>query len=239
MKRARDIGVAIGVTAMLSALVVVVFGQSASAVPAEELWVGHQVVYGRTSVPFMGDKQTRTDSYLLASVKREGGAIELTQLACKVGFKEIAGVKLEIPTEALLKLPKARIRFEPEQNLMKASPWHVGWHKADIDRDGNPGLSVVVDASICSGKIHVASATRSAAVAQSTPDGMMGKISVHVKQKILGSDSLCLRMFSSDSEEHQTGGFAYRRITEGTTCESLLGKPWPIEARFQAPPLGD
>jgi len=202
-----------------------------------EKWVGHQVVYGKTSVPFMGDKQTRTDSYLLASVTRRGETIELSQLACKVGFKEIAGVKLDIPTDALLRMPKAEICFAPEKGLLKAIPWQVGWNKTDIDGDGAPGLSVDVDASICSGKIHVASSTRSAAVAKMTENGMMGKISVHVKQKILGSDSVCLKMFSSDSEERQTGGFVYQRVPDNTTCKDLLGRPWPVEARFTPPKL--
>lgn len=202
-----------------------------------EKWVGHQVVYGKTSVPFMGDKQTRTDSYVLASVTRRGETVELSQLACKVAFKEIAGVKLDIPTEALLRMPKADIRFEPERGLLKASPWEVGWYKADIDRDGAPGLSVDVDASICSGKIHVASSTRSAAVAKLTENGMMGKISVHVKQRILGSDSVCLKMFSNDSEESQKGGFVYQRVAGDTTCKDLLGRPWPVEARFTPPKL--
>jgi hypothetical protein len=156
----------------------------AMAVTTEEVWVGHQVVFGKTSVPFMGEKETRSDSYLLARVKRAGGVIELEQLACKVSFKEIAGVKIDIPEEALLKLPKARIHFVPEDDLLRAKPWHVGWHKQDIDKDGAPGLSVLVDASICSGKLHVASVTRSAAVAKTTDYGLMGKISVEVKQKV-------------------------------------------------------
>lgn len=231
--------VIIGVTVAIGASLLLFAGEGGAddGASAREKWVGHQVVYGKTSVPFMGDKQTRTDSYLLASVIRRGDTVELSQLACRVTFKEIAGVKLDIPTEALLRMPKAEIRFEPEKGLLKASPWQVGWHKTDIDRDGSPGLSVDVDASICSGKIHVASSTRSAAVAKLTENGMMGKISVHVKQKILGSDSVCLKMFSSDSEERQKGGFVYQRVADDTTCKDLLGRPWPIAARFTPPKL--
>jgi hypothetical protein len=181
----------------------------------------------------MGTKETRSDSYLLAKVKRVNGGIEMEQLACKVTFKEIAGVKVSIPTDALLKLPPAKISFAPDGDGLRASPWHVGWDSEDIDEDGTPGLSVVVDASICSGKLHIASAARSAAVARKTDDAIMGKISVEVKQTVLGADNVCLRMFSSDTVEHQTGAFVYRRVDSGATCVALLKAPWPITARIK------
>ena len=230
---------AIGLAVSAFAMVGLALGEESTAAPApaasQERWVGHQVVYGNTQVPFMGEKQTRTDSYLLADVKRKGNTIALSQMACKVTFKEIAGVKVDIPTRALLRLPKAEILFESRQSVLKAAPWSVGWRSKDIDRDGSPGLSISVDASVCSGKLYVSSNTQSIAVAKPTSDGIVGKIKVHVKQKILGSDNLCLRMFSSDTEEHQTGGFAYRRVSEKTTCEHLLSAPWPVEARVSAP----
>ena len=201
-----------------------------AAAADQEVWVGHQVVFGKTAVPFKGVEQTRSDSYLLAKVQRRGGEIHIEQAACKVTFKEISGVKINIPTDALLKLPSAHITFKSEGDVWRAVPWHVGWTRQDVDEDGTPGLSVEVDASICSGTLHVASSTLSKAVAKDTEDGLVGRISVKVKQDVLGSDNVCLSLFSSDTVERQQGAFIYRRVPSDVTCKGLLEKPWPIKA---------
>ena len=129
-----------------------VLGGSLPSSPSKELWAGHQVVFGKTSVPMMGEKETRSESFVLAEVTRNSNTITLEQIACKVRFKEIAGIGVHIPTAALLKLPRARIRFGmTPKGIGRATPWRVGWQQEDIDRDGAPGLSIAVDASICSG----------------------------------------------------------------------------------------
>jgi hypothetical protein len=56
---------------------------------------------------------------------------------------------------------------------------------------------------------------------------------VEVKQRILGSDRLCLDMFSKDTEETQKGTFVYRRVPAGTTCKTLLKRDWPVRASFK------
>jgi hypothetical protein len=228
----------IGLMVSLPCLMVIVIGArqaSAQSAQSDELWAGHQVVFGETDVPVLGKRETRSDSYLLARVTRRDGNIEIEQIACKVAFKEVLGAKVSIPTDALLRLPAAKFRFSPVDNLMKAEPWSVGWSKQDVDKDSNPGLTVDVDASMCSGKLYVASDTRSAAVGKMLDNdtGMMGKISVRVKQKILGTNSACLKLFSSDSDETQNGGFIYRRVPDGSTCEELLKHPWPIQATIK------
>ncbi len=214
-------------------LVILMFTMASSGSEvAKERWVGHQVVFGKTDVPFMGTKETWTESFLLADVRRDAAGIDIEQVACKVRFKEIMGVKINIPKKALLKLPKARFRFTPQDDkTFKADVWRVGWNKQDVDRDGSPGLTIDVDASICSGKLNVASTTRSAAAAILTKDGMLGKIGVEVKQTILGSNSACLDMFSKNTEETQKGTFVYRRVPAGTTCSDLLKRPWPVNAK--------
>jgi hypothetical protein len=198
-----------------------------------EMWAGHQVVFGETDVPVLGKKETRSDSYVLAKIRRLENRIEIDQTACKVAFKKVLGATVHIPEQALLKLPSARFSFIEEAGNMKAAPWQVGWNKQDVDHDGKPGLTVTVDSGLCGGNLYVASSTRSTASGKMLNDGMMGKISVRVKQKILDSDSICLKMFAADSDEIQNGGFVYRRVQDNASCESLLQQPWPITANVK------
>lgn len=201
----------------------------------EEIWAGHQVVFGETDVPVLGKRETRSDSYVLAKVTRTDGKITISQKACKVDFQEVLGTKVRIPEKALLDLPPAVFSFEPAGEILRAAPWEVGWGRQDVDKDGKPGLTVDVDASVCGGKLYVASTTKSAAYGKMIEggDGMMGKISVRVQQKILDSDSACLKMFAADSDETQNGGFVYRRVVPGASCESLLSQPWPVVAKVK------
>ncbi len=223
------------VSAALLAVGAFTQGTSAAESAREELWAGHQVVFGETDVPVLGRKETRSDSYVLARVTREKGRITITQRACKVDFQEVLGTTVHIPEKALLDLPPATFSFVPHGDILRAAPWEVGWGRQDVDRDGKPGLTVEVDASVCGGKLYVASNTKSAAVAKMLDEGegMMGKISVRVKQKILDADSACLRMFAADSDETQTGAFVYRRVPDSATCASLLRHPWPIRAEVK------
>jgi hypothetical protein len=208
---------------------------SASKSGTGELWAGHQVVFGEADVPVLGKRETRSDSYLLARVTKRDGKITITQKACKVDFQEVLGTKIRIPEKALLDLPPATFSFVPDRDGLRATPWEVGWGRQDVDRDGKPGLTVEVDASVCGGKLYVASTTKSAASGRmlDSGEGMMGKISVRVRQEILDADSACLRMFASDSDEIQTGGFIYRRVADNASCRELLRHPWPVEVKVK------
>ncbi|MDJ0766508.1 MAG: hypothetical protein QNJ97_26275 [Myxococcota bacterium] len=198
----------------------------------DELWALHQVVWGSTDVPFLGAKQTRTETFALARVTRSESFIDIEQVACKMAFKKVAGVEVQIPSQALLRLPPARFRFHRGKKGFIAKPWKVGWQQADIDQDGHPGMSVYVDAPICSGRLHVASKTVSSAQGNLTKTGMTGKIQVDLTQNILGSNSFCLTLFSSDCREKQSGFFAYRRVDPNTTCRTLLKNRWPVRLKF-------
>lgn len=208
---------------------------SASNSEIVEMWAGHQVVFGETDVPVLGKRETRSDSYVLAEVTQKDGNLRFVQKACRVDFKEVLGAKVHISEKALPALPAATFTFSKSGETLKAAPWRVGWERQDVDKDGKPGLTVEVDASICGGKLFVSSDTRSAAEGKllDNGEGMMGNISVRVRQKILDTDSACLKMFASDSDEIQSGGFVYRRVPDTATCENLLKSPWPIEAKVK------
>lgn len=219
--------------AILSLLVALLLTSSGSTLAGEvtiETWAGHQVVIGEKTIPFLGRRQTRTDSYVIAQVTRADSVLRLKQLSCKVWFKKVAGVMVSMSNETLAQLPPAIIEFTLSGQIGRAIPWQVGWTGDDIDDDGAPGVSVTVDSSQCSGKLHLASNTESRATGTITRDGMVGNISVTVSQKVLGADSRCLRWFSADSTEHQKGTFAYRRISPDATCASLLQTRWPIRS---------
>ena len=226
------------VTALSAAAVL--FGAGTPAPRADEtrtveMWAGHQVVFGVTNVPVLGKRETRADSYVLAKVTKENGKITFEQRACRVAFKKVVDAQVRIPEKALLELPAATFSFTPSGEILKAVPWQVGWGREDVDHDGKPGLTVDVDSSICGGKLYIASDTRSAAHAKLIDDGegMMGKISVRVRQKVLDSDSACLKTFSENSDETQNGGFIYRRVQDDASCRSLLQGPWPIEVTIK------
>ena len=192
-----------------------------------EVWALHQVVVGRTKIPILGSRQTRTETFGLARVTITPDGIDVKQVACRVAFKKVAGVQVRIPGSALTRLPAAQFRFTRRGTEHVAAPWAVGWSDQDVDGDGLPGMTVVVDAALCGGRLRVASQTVSSARGWAHRSGMSGKIRVEVKQRILGSSSLCLKLFARDSREVQTGRFVYRRVDPRATCRSLLRTEWP------------
>ena len=134
--------------------------------------------------------------------------------------------------ETIARLPKAHIVLEekPDGSLV-AAPWSTGWEMEDIDADGFPGATVQISGTSCSGDVYVSSHTQTALLSgHATDDGATGEVSLRLKQKILGAKGLCLKLMAGDSDENQTGAFAYRRVEPGTTCQSLAGKPWPVKA---------
>ncbi len=226
----------VAVSIFLLLFIVDISALNASTSDKHEIWVGHQVVFGETVIPVLGKRETRSDNFLLAKVIRKDNSIEILQTACKVEFKEIIGTKVAIPEDALLKLPWTKIVFNRGIEVidaLKADPWQVGWGKEDIDQDGNPGLTVHVDSSLCKGQLYVSSSTNTSAFGQLIEGGMMGKVHVRVKQKILGTNSACLKLFSSDSDETQTGAFVYQKARNNTTCKQLLSGAWPVTANIK------
>ena len=200
---------------------------------AEEptLWVGHQVVHGARNIQFLGDITTKAESFLLARITRSEGGIEIRQQPCAVDIAETAGTKVHMSQEATKRLPEAIIKFaRKDTHALKAQPWSVRWGEEDVDEDGNPGLTIRVDSPVCDGDVYVASETISIANGMLQGNTLRGKIRVRVKQKILGASSYCLQVASQNTDEQQSGSFIYKPIPEGTTCASLAGKTWPVQA---------
>lgn len=206
--------------------------ESAAAEPRIEVWAGHQVSNGKRKIPLYGEKETHTENYFIAEVHRTPARIDIRQKTCRIDIRPIKGVTPTMKPETIARLPKTHIVLEekPDGSLV-AAPWSTGWESEDIDADGFPGATVQISGTSCSGNVYVSSQTQTALLSgRATDDGATGEVSLRLKQKILGAKGLCLKLMAGDSDETQTGSFAYRRVEPGTTCQSLAGKPWPVKA---------
>jgi hypothetical protein len=211
--------------------------QGASRLDALELptlWAGHQVTFGRREIPFKGEVETRMDSFVIARLERNGELVELHQTACDVRFSKVAGVVVHMDAQAL---PRTRMVFSvaedathgaAEASLVGRSV--VAWASEDLDDDGHPGVTVRVQAPVCSGELYVSSRSKTKATATIGPTRLAGRAKVHVKQRILGAEGACLSAVAEHTDEHQSGPFAYVPVPEGTTCEMLVRQGWPVFA---------
>lgn len=188
---------------------------------------------GRRWVPILGQLATRTDSYVLAQVVRQRGALVLEQRTCRMDFAPVAGARFAFDRRALPNLPVARLTFsQGAAGLWRAAPWIVAWDAAaDPEADGQPGARIDVTAPLCAGALQVAS--RAVSVAQGrrlASGGLVGQIAVTVTQRILGASGLCLRAVAHDSREQLSGFFAYAPVAATATCAGLLAQGWPVRA---------
>ena len=206
--------------------------EGTAAEPRIEVWAGHQVSNGKRKIPLYGEKETHTENYFLAEVHRTASRIEIRQKTCRIDIRPIKGVTPTMKTETIARLPKAHIVLdEKPDGSLAPTQWSTGWESEDIDADGFPGATVQISGTSCSGDVYVSSyAATSLLSGRATDDGATGEISLHLKQKILGAKGFCLKLMAGDSDETQTGTFAYRRVDPGTTCQSLAGMPWPVKA---------
>lgn len=213
---------------LLVTLALLTVGSGASDPAPPELWAGHQVVFGSKKLPLLGTVETRTDTFVLAEVKRTAGGLELVERPCEVRFGEVAGARAEVSKAAVRSIPPARVQYrEVQDGRWIAKAWRSGWDEADHDRDGQPGLTVRIDAPLCGGELHVATDARSIARALGSAGGALtGELRVSVKQRVLGAEGACLGAVASDGEEKLRGWFTYVPVDAGATCESLQAA-WP------------
>ncbi len=193
------------------------------------LWAGHQLVTGAQSAPVIGEIRTRTDSFLLARARRTEAGWEFEQRACRVEIADVAGASVTMarPVE---RLPEARFTLTEKLGAFEGG-WFSLWGREDVDGDGRPGATVIVDAPLCGGTLEVASRTGNFASASPAGGALRGTIRVRVEQWILGTDGACLSLVAKDTDERMTGTFAYAEVPAGTTCATLEGRPWPVRAR--------
>ena len=207
--------------------------EPATAEPRIEVWAAHQVLNGKRRVPIYGDKDTHTENYLIAEVHRSPGHIEIIQKICRIDIAPIKSVLASMKTETVVRLPKSRLSLDEKPDAsLDGAPWSSGWGDEDLDGDGHPGATVQISGTSCSGEVYVSNqSTTTLTSGRASEDGITGQLAVRMKQKILGASGFCLKLIAGDSDETQTGWFAYRRIQPGSSCRTLAGKPWPVKAQ--------
>ncbi len=197
-----------------------------------EYWAGHQVVYGTREVPVIGTMNTRMETFVIAQAQRQGDNIVVEQSACKVIYYDEGGVNVYFDVSAL---PDSRMIFERvEDTPLFTMTNEVKWGEEDIDDDGNPGMKVTVDASVCSGDLHVTNRSITNARASEDNEGkvvLSGQVTVSIRQKILGAEGRCLSALAEDSYERSTGGFKYVPISADMNCRKLIDAGWPVSAK--------
>jgi hypothetical protein len=215
--------------ALLAALLAPDAGASA---PRVEAWVGHQVLKGKRKIPLFGEKETHTENFFLAEARFVGQKIQIQQKLCRIEIQPVGSVTASMTPVTVGRLPRSQFTVEVHgEGKLSATPWSHGWDDEDVDADGAPGATVNISGSSCTGEVYASNqSTTTLTAGQLTGDGMEGRISVTLRQRILGANGFCLRLIAGDSQEIQTGSFAYRKVPLGTTCKSLQGKAWPIKA---------
>jgi hypothetical protein len=203
-----------------------------SAEPRAETWAGHQVLTGKRKIPIYGEKETHTESFFVAEIRRSEKHIDIRQKICRTEVRPIKGVTASMSKESVLRLPKAHIELDVAGGgALTAQPWTTGWQAEDIDGDGSPGATIHISGTKCAGDVYATNQTVTRLVSgRATEDEIAGEIAVQVKQKILGASGLCLKLMAGDSDENQTGWFAYRRVPIGSSCNTLATQAWPVHA---------
>jgi len=202
-----------------------------AAEPRIEVWAGHQALSGKRKVPLYGEKDTRTDNYLIAEVHRFPTHLDIIQKTCRIDIHPIGSVRAAMKTETVLRLPKVRLALDVGPDGAVSGPAsNSGWGDEDLDGDGHPGATVQISGTTCSGEVYVSNQSATTVLSgRVTDDGMTGKLSVRMKQRILGASGICLKLIAGDSDETQSGSFVYRRIQPGNNCRTLADKPWPVK----------
>lgn len=191
-----------------------------------EVWAGHQVGLGARELPLRGRVTTRTETLVLARVRKSGDKLVLEETACAIWFARVGGVSVSMDAS---RIPTHRATYEPHEGELWSRS-RAGWGDEDVDGDGNPGMTITVDAPLCAGEIWVAHAATTRAYGTRTTDGLQGRSKVLVEQRVLGTSNACLAMGAKDSSEMVRGPFAYTRVADDATCASLVASGWPIDA---------
>ncbi len=198
----------------------------------EGLWAGHQVNFGKRRIPLRGKMTTRVDNYVLAKITRRGDTLEISQRACDVKIKPVAGVFADMDVEHLPGTNfELGLRMRDPRGDMFQGTSRVQWSgEDDLDGDDNPGMTVDIGGRVCAGKLYVANDSRTTFTLTATESLIRGHAIVRVSQAVLGAKGVCLSTFARDTKEQVNGPVAYVPVAEGTTCEQLRGGAWPVDA---------
>ena len=143
-----------------------------------------------------------------------------------VVIKPVAGVRVRMDARSL---PENAFEFTSNGVDLRGASL-VEWSREDVDGDGHPGLTVHVDSAVCSGDLYVGNSSSTTARAALSDGTLRGNARVTVDQEILGAKGACLSVVARDTHEVVKGPFAYAKVPAGSTCKSLFGSGWPVDA---------
>ncbi|MDF1565264.1 MAG: hypothetical protein P1V51_19665 [Deltaproteobacteria bacterium] len=202
--------------------------------PATEIvhyWAGHQVVWGKKKVSIVGDVSTRSDTFLVARAVERPDSLTIEQQPCRSIFQKTAGVKTSMRSKKPDFMPMATVEFVGLRGgWLQALPWIADWQKKDYDADGHPGVTIDVESFFCSGEMYITKRSESVARGRFDGDRFEGVLRTSVVQTLLGASASCLEWGVSDRVERLQGRFLFVPVPAGTTCKSLLERPWPALA---------
>ncbi len=190
-----------------------------------ETWAGHQVVRGERKVPMIGTLKTKIDTYLVAEVVRDGDELRMTQRACGLRFAKVAGVSIWLNAS---KLPTTKIRLNAGADGELSGSGRTSWSDEDLDGDGKPGMTVRVEAPLCSGRIYVANDTKTRMKGSQSGEKLEGRVTVDIGQEVLGAETRCLSAMAKSTQEKNTGRFRFVKVDQGATCNDLWKNGWPV-----------
>ena len=204
---------------------------SGPPLPRYELWAGHQITVGRREAPFVGFVETRTEHFFLARVERRGNEIRVTPTTCRVEIAPTAGVAVRFPPGAPARMPKVTTVWKvAEDGTLSTRPWVMEWRDEDVDGDGEPGVTMLVDGPMCDGRVFMGAWNKTWAEGELFEGGIKGRIKVRSVETFLGADSFCLRIAGRNDSQTVTGTFTFLPVREGLTCADLLDAGWPVRA---------
>lgn len=187
-------------------------------------WYGYRVDEGTRRVPVIGELKTRMETWSVASIEPDGAGLLLRETPCRVRFESVAGVRVSMDARYL---PTTAVRFSLERDGVHRASSVREWGAEDVDRDGRPGMTVTVDATICSGELWVANRASTEASGRHSGDRFQGRTRSRVHQTVLGRRGACLRATEERTDEVLTGRFAFRAARGRATCADLESQGWP------------
>lgn len=195
-------------------------------------WAGHQITRGHRKVPVLGRLSTHLETFYIAKVRKRGRGYEVIQSACSSNYRPIGGVKVGLRAQFT---PPIHLNFQPDPKGLFRANTQVQWSKQDLDQDGEPGLSIDIDARICKGQLYVGDKTRVQSTARFVDNqSWEGEITTKHRFEILGSNSFCLRAFARSRDEQAKGRFRFQPLPGPTRCQDLKGRPWPVSVSGEA-----
>jgi hypothetical protein len=164
------------------------------------------------------------ETWSVASIEADAAGLVLTETPCRVSFASVAGVRVAMDARHL---PTTTVRFSLERDGVQRASSVREWGAEDVDRDGRPGMTVTVDATICAGELWVANRAATEASGRHSGDRFQGRTRSRVRQTVLGRRGACLRATAERTDEVLTGRFAFRVAGDGATCADLERRGWP------------